>query len=132
MARSSADKHQLTFGPTPSQKVGHAASESKKVGHAELSSATCDAGRLIDQARERAGLTRKEVCALMFIDESRYSKWVSGAAPNDTPSFPRMLLLPPQFWFHLNALLNERYGLRRMLVTQLLNATADLALAVEK
>lgn len=129
MARSSVRADgQLTFGPAPSQKVGTTADGSKKVESAPLSSAFCDAGRLIDQARERAGLTRKEVCALMFIDDSRYSKWVSGS-PADSPSLGRLLLLPPSFWFHLNQSLNERFGLRRMIAAQLLGAAADFVLA---
>lgn len=93
-----------------------------------LAEAFIESGRMIETARERAGLTRKEACALMFISEQQFSRWVSGAA-NDTPSFARLLLLPPSFWFHLNQLLNERLGLRRLIAAQLFGMAADLAIA---
>jgi transcriptional regulator with XRE-family HTH domain len=97
----------------------------------EIAAAMRAAGMLIEQARERSGLTRKEACSYMHIDEGQYSKWANGAL-SDSASFPRMLLLPPSFWFHLNQLLNERFGLRRLIVAQLLGAAADLALAVDR
>lgn len=103
----------------------------KRVEHGEAGAALTASGVLIEQARVRAGLTRKEVCALMFIGEAQYSRWANGA-PHDTASFARMLLLPPTFWFHMNQLLNERFGLRRLIAAQLLGAAADLAIAAER
>lgn len=131
MRASKPANHQLGLGPLPLNNVVGSEAAYKKVVSTDISSANAAAGALIDQARERSGLTRKEVCALMLIDEPRYSKWVAGAA-NDSVSFARLLLLPPTFWFHLNQLLNERFGLRRMIAAQLLGVAADLALAGER
>lgn len=131
MSSSARRNDQLSLGPLPLNKVENGEPVLKKVENGDLSSALRDAGSLIEQARERAGITRKEACALMFIAEAQYSRWVSGAA-NDTASLARLLLLPPAFWFHLNQSLNERFGLRRLIVAQLLGAAADLALAVER
>lgn len=123
--------HQLSLGPLPLNNVEDGAANLKKHENGDLRSALTAAGQLIETARERSGMTRKEVCALMFIAEAQYSRWVNGAA-NDTASLARLLLLPPMFWFHLNQLLNERFGLRRLIVAQLLGAAADLALATER
>ena len=119
---------QLSLGPMHLNKVADGAVDLKKVENDGLAEAFVESGRLIEAARERAGMTRKEACALMFVSEQQFSRWVSGAA-NDTPSFARLLLLPPSFWFHLNQLLNERFGLRRLIAAQLLGVAADLALA---
>lgn len=86
---------------------------------------------LFDEALTAAKLDTVTVAELFGVSESLVRRMRSKDA-RERASFVQMLLLPPPFWFHLNALLNERFGLRRMLVAQLLNVTADLALAVER
>ena len=125
---ASRQQNQLNLPPMHVNKVASSVGDLKNVENGGLTEAFLESGRLIEAARERAGLTRKEACALMFISEPQFSRWVSGAA-NDTPSFTRLLLLPPSFWFHLNQLLNERFGLRRLIAAQLLGVAADLAIA---
>lgn len=115
-------------------KLDHGSAALKKCENGNLQAALVDAGRLIEEARAAVRgpeLTRKHACALMFISEPQYSRWISGAS-NDTPSFARLLLLPPTFWFQMNKLLNQRYGLRKLAVAELLGCAADVALAVQE
>lgn len=132
MSKSSSRANgQLSLGPLPVNKLENGSADFKKVENGEFSSALRAAGALIESAREKSGLSRKEVCALMFIGEAQYSRWVSGA-PNDTAPMWRLLLLPPEFWIELLPLINEVKGLRRLAMARFLGAAADLALAVDR
>lgn len=86
---------------------------------------------LFDEALKAAKLETIDVAELLDVSESLVRRMRSKDA-RERASFVQMLMLPPQFWYHLNRLTNERYGLRKMLIAQLLNVTADLALAVER
>jgi hypothetical protein len=124
--------HQLTFGPAPSNRVAGEGGGCKKVEAFEFADEFRAVGKLIDDAREAAHITRQEACALMRIDEARYSRWVNGS-PADSIDFRRLLLfMPAAFWIELLPGIHHVKGLRRLMLDRFLSAAVDLSLAVER
>lgn len=131
MARSSVSNDQLSLGPMSLNNVEDGSVDLKKVENGE---ALRIAGRIVEEARVKAGLSRQEACYLLAgpgakkpISEAQYSRWVSGAA-NDTLPLWRLLFLPAEFWIEFIPQINELKGLRRLVVARFLGVAADLAL----
>lgn len=136
-ASNSRDEYLSGFDPKPLNKIENAGpainkiaagdAVLKKVENEQIVEAFRAVGSVIEEARERAGLTRKEACALMFVAEAQYSRWVSGAA-NDRPSLAHLWLLPPTFWFHLLQITSAKKNLRRMALAEFIGGAADAVL----
>jgi hypothetical protein len=60
----------------------------------------------IDLAIKRAGLTHKQACAYMDLDQSQWSKQLKGQ-DNHQVSFQRLVRLPRAFWNEFLPLIGE-------------------------
>lgn len=127
MAAKSHAEYLTGFDPKPVNKVENGAAILKKVDNAQIAERFREVGAVIEEARQRAGITRKVLCELMDVDEAKYSRWVSGAQ-NDRPSLAHLWLLPPTFWFHFLRITSDRKGLRRMAIAEFLGGAADAVL----
>jgi hypothetical protein len=77
-----------------------------------------DIGEAIDLALRRAGISHKQACAFMNLDQSQWSKQLKGQ-DNHQVSFQRLKLLPRSFWNEFMPLLGDRL--------QMCMSSADLA-----